>query len=126
MIRLMQRARPRVLVLDDDASMQRLVSTLLRRNGFRVDVATKGSQAIDAIGHNTYDALLLDIMMPTEGGMTVIKHLRKHDPNLLKRALLLTGTPDSVLRSVRNYVAGVVHKPFEADELIEAVKKVAA
>ncbi|HWW61872.1 MAG TPA: response regulator [Thermoanaerobaculia bacterium] len=106
--------------------MQRLVSTLLRRNGFRVDVTTKGAQAIEAIGRHAYDAVLLDIMMPTEGGMTVVQHLRQHDPNLLKRVLLLTGTPDSVLRSVRTYVAGVVHKPFDADELIEAVKKVAA
>lgn len=122
----MPRARPRVLVLDDDASMQRLVSKLLSRNGYKVDVATKGLQAIDAIARNTYDAVLLDIMMPTEGGMTVVKHLREHAPDLLKRVLLLTGTPDSVLSSVRTHVAGVVHKPFEAAALIEAVKKVAA
>ncbi|HVR40931.1 MAG TPA: response regulator [Thermoanaerobaculia bacterium] len=113
-------------MLDDDAAILRLVTTLLRRAGYGVDIATKGAQAIHALERKPYAVVLLDIMMPTEGGMTVIRHLREHDPELLKRVLLLTGMPESALRSVREGVAGVVHKPFDAEELIEAVKKAAA
>ena len=106
-------------MLDDDASMQKLVSTLLRRKGYRVDVVDSGEEAIDAIGRQKYTALLLDLMMPTEGGMTVLRHLRVHQPDLLKRVILLTAASESVLKSVSKDVFAVVRKPFAADDLID-------
>lgn len=117
------RRKARVLLLDDDVSMQKLMSTLLRRAGYRVDVVSAGAQAIEKIGQEEYHALLLDLMTPTEGGLTVIKHLKQHKPELLKRVLLVTASPDSVLRSVAGDVHGVVHKPFEAQELLQAVER---
>lgn len=115
----------RALLLDDDPSMQRLVSTLLKRAGYRVDVFQSGRDAIEAIGKEAYDVLLLDLMMPVEGGMTVIRHLRKANAKLLDRTLVLTASPESVIASVANQVAGVVKKPFEQKELLGAVKRVA-
>jgi len=116
--------KPRALLLDDDPSMQRLVTTLLKRNGYRVDVFQAGSDAIAAIAKAPYDVLLLDLMMPVEGGMTVIKHLRKANPAVLDRTLVLTASPESVIKTVAKNVAGVVKKPFEQKELIGAVKRV--
>jgi CheY-like chemotaxis protein len=116
--------KARVLLLDDDVAMQKLMSTLLRRAGYRVDVVSAGAQAIEKIGQEEYHALLLDLMTPTEGGLTVIKHLKQHKPELLKRVLLVTASPDSVLRSVSGDVSAVVHKPFEAQELLQAVERV--
>jgi DNA-binding response OmpR family regulator len=121
----MLRKKRRVLVLDDDPAMQRLVRLLLTRAGFRVDVVARGNAAIDAIQQQSYDAMLLDLMMPVEGGMTVIKHLRLHRPELLRRVVLLTSTPDAVLRTIAGDVSGIVKKPFVADELIAAVERVA-
>ena len=118
------RRKARILLLDDDLSMQKLMSTLLRRAGYRVDVVSAGAQAIEKIGQEEYHALLLDLMTPTEGGLTVIKHLKQHKPELLKRVLLVTASPDSVLRSVSGDVHGVVHKPFEAQELLQALEGV--
>ena len=118
------RKSKRVLLLDDDAAIQRLVSTLLKRAGFRVDAVSRGSKAIDALKDGAYDAILLDLMMPTEGGVTVLKHLRDKNPALLGRVLLLTATPESVLKNLERDVAGVVRKPFTRDELIGAVRRV--
>lgn len=116
--------KSRLLLLDDDPSMQRLMSTLLRREGHRVDVVSEASQAIQKLGHYKYDALLLDIMTPTEGGMTVIRHLRESNPELLRRVVLVTGSPDSLLKNVSQDVFGVVRKPFEAAELVATVAQV--
>jgi len=116
--------KARILLLDDDLSMQKLMSTLLRRAGYRVDVVSAGAQAIEKIGQEEYHALLLDLMTPTEGGLTVIKHLKKAKPQLLSRVLLVTASPESVLRSVAGDVSAVVHKPFEAEELLRAVERV--
>jgi two-component system response regulator MprA len=119
------RKKRRILVLDDDPAMQRLVRLLLSRAGFRVDVVGRGNAAIDAIQRNPYNAVLLDLMVPVEGGMTVIKHLRAHKPEILQRVIVLTSTPDSVLRTIAGDVSGIIKKPFVADELIAAVERVA-
>jgi two-component system response regulator GlrR len=113
--------KSRVLVLDDDVSMQKLVSMLLRREGHRVDVVDSGSKAIEAMERNDYVAILLDLMMPHEGGLTVLSHLRTQKPELLRRVILLTAMPDPVLRGIAKDVFAVVRKPFEASELVATV-----
>jgi two-component system response regulator GlrR len=117
--------RSSILLLDDDAAMRRLMTLLLKRAGYRVHAVEKGNEAIAAIDRSRYDAILLDIMMPTEGGMTVINHLRKKDPALLKRVLIVTGTPPAVLKSITGEVAGIVNKPFEAKDLLDAIERAA-
>ncbi len=101
--------KPRVLVLDDDVAMQKLVSMLLKRAGNRVDVVDNGREAIDSI----------------EGGMTVISHLRTTKPELLKRVILMTATPDPVLKGIAKEVFAVVKKPFSGDELVATVARLA-
>jgi two-component system OmpR family response regulator len=122
-MRSLFKRRKRVLLLDDDPSMQRLVARILGSNGFRVDVFLTGSQAIAAIQRETYDVLLLDLMMPHEGGMTVIRHLRVNDAPMLKRSILLTASPDSLIESLSGEVKTVVQKPFEPQQLIDAVRR---
>jgi CheY-like chemotaxis protein len=124
MIRRKRKAR--VLLLDDDTSLQKLVATLLRRQGHRVDVVSSGTQALEQIGREVYDVLLLDVMTPTDGGFTVIRHLKEANPTLLKRVVLLTASPVSVLRDVKSDIFGIVHKPFESAELVETVARIVA
>ncbi len=122
-MRSLFKRRKRVLLLDDDPSMQRLVARILGSSGFRVDVFLTGSQAIAAIKREKYDVLLLDLMMPHEGGMTVIRHLRVNDAPMLKRSILLTASPDSLIESLSGDVKTVVQKPFEPQQLVDAVRR---
>jgi Response regulator containing CheY-like receiver, AAA-type ATPase, and DNA-binding domains len=124
MIGLKRKAR--VLLLDDDTSLQKLVTTLLKREGHRVDVVSSGTLALEKINSQDYDALLLDVMTPTDGGFTVIKHLKENKPALLQRVVLLTASPVSVLRGVKRDIFGIVFKPFEPADLIETVARVLA
>ena len=119
------RPRKRLLLLDDDPAMQRLIAALLRRHGYRIDVVSGASAAIEKIARTDYGALLLDLMTPTEGGMTVVRHLKKTKPELLRRVLLVTASPASVLKTIAPDVAGVVQKPFESKELLGAVERIA-
>jgi len=117
------KTRKRVLLLEDDPSMQRLVAKILGREGFRVDVFLTGRQAIAAVKDAAYDVLLLDLMMPHEGGMTVIRHFRANDPAMLKRSILFTASPDSLIDALSGEVPTVVQKPFEPKQLIDAVRR---
>jgi CheY-like chemotaxis protein len=120
------RKRKRVMLLDDDPSMQRLVARVLESEGFKVDVFLTGREALQAVETTEYDVLLLDLMMPHEGGMTVIRHLRKQRPAMLKRAVLFTGSPDSLVEAISGEVEAVVQKPFKVQDLIDVVRRVSA
>jgi CheY-like chemotaxis protein len=115
--------RKRILLLDDDPSMQRLVSTLLKREGFRVDAFLKGNDVIAALERQSYDALLLDLMMPHEGGMTVIRHLREQAPERLRNVVVLTASPNSVTANIREEVFAIVQKPFDSEHLIDTMRR---
>lgn len=120
---MFQFRRKRALLLDDDAAMRRLVSLLLKRAGYAVDAVVSGNDAIDAIENQQYAAVILDLMMPLEGGMTVIRYLRENAPALLRRVVVITGAPDGVLDPIRNEIFAVVRKPFRSEELIETAKR---
>ena len=122
MLPLLKR-KARLLVLDDDLSMQKLIVTLLRREGHRVDAVTSGAQAIAELSRHDYHGLLLDLMTPTEGGMTVIRHLEEKAPEMVKRVVLVTASPDAVLKTASRGVFAVVRKPFEAQELTSVIEK---
>jgi DNA-binding response OmpR family regulator len=111
----------RALLLDDDGAMRRLVTLQLKRAGFRVDEVLTGMQAIEAIGRETYDAVLLDLMMPHEGGMTVIRHLREKNPQMLRRVVVISAAPEHVLRAFEEEVFAIVRKPFKSEELAAIV-----
>jgi CheY-like chemotaxis protein len=116
--------KARLLLLDDDPAMQRLIAAVLRGAGYRVDVVNAGTPAIEKLSRVEYAALLLDLMTPTDGGMTVIRHLKATRPELLNRVLLVTASPESLLKSVAPDVAAVVQKPFETAELLKTVERV--
>ncbi len=122
---MFQFRRKRALLLDDDAAMRRLVSLLLKRAGYAVDVVLSGNDAIDAIENQQYAAVLLDLMMPLEGGMTVIRYLRENAPAMLRRVVVITGAPDAVIDPIRNEIFAVVRKPFRSEDLIETAKRIA-
>ena len=77
-------------------------------------------EAINAL-EDEYKALILDLMMPHEGGMTVIRHLRENQPELLQRVIVLTATPEAVLRGIEGEVFAIVHKPFDPEHLVQTV-----
>ena len=116
----------RVLLLDDDPAMQRLVSTLLRRAGFRVETFLTGHEAIAALNTTDYDAILLDLMMPHEGGVTVMRHLRKSDPAVMQRVIIVTGSPDAFSKRYAKDVRAILKKPFKSEELVKIVKQVSS
>jgi DNA-binding response OmpR family regulator len=114
----------RVLVLEDDTMMQKLVAKLLRPLHVRVDVFDNGRDVVRKItaARDRYDALLLDLMMPHEGGLTVLRDLRERDPSLLRRVVLMTGSGNSITNPWSPLVFAVVHKPFDGSALVTTVR----
>ena len=114
----------RILVLEDDTSIQRLVTKILRSLHVRVDVFGNGRDVVRkiAIDGERYDALLLDLMMPHDGGLTVLRNLREHHAPLLRRVILMTGSGKAIVDPWARVVFAVVPKPFDSSTLLAAVR----
>jgi DNA-binding response OmpR family regulator len=114
----------RVLVLEDDTTMQKLVAKFLRSLHVRVDVFGNGRDVVRkiAIEGERYHALLLDLMMPHEGGLTVLRNLREQHASLLSRVILMTGSGSGITDPWSHLVFAVVHKPFDSSALVTTVR----
>lgn len=117
-----ENARPparRALVVDDDASIRILVSRILARQGFTVDAARDGAEAIEKVLQNDYDVIALDLMMPHIDGVGVVKYLTEHRPELLQKVIVMTAYGSGALHKVCPPVEKFIEKPFEVSALVE-------
>jgi DNA-binding response OmpR family regulator len=109
----------RVLVVEDEADLADAVARGLRREGYAVDVAYDGDEALDKASVNAYDVVCLDLNLPGVDGIEVVRRIRADRERQSPRVLMLTardGTADRVTgldEGADDYLV----KPFEFDEL---------
>lgn len=118
---------PRALVVDDDEPIRTLLAKIVQHEGFAVQTAKDGREAIDRIDADGYSLILLDLMMPRVDGYEVLDHLRKDHPDLVPCTIVATAVPERDLR--RQSITGVfkVHsKPFDIARLVTDIHRCAA
>ena len=69
----------RVLVVEDELSIQRILQYDLMQSGFIVDLASDGEEGLQKARRNSYDVMILDVMLPKRDGFSVCKELRKEE-----------------------------------------------
>jgi two-component system OmpR family response regulator len=114
----------RVLVVEDDLRLADLLRRALSREGYAVDIATTGENALWSGLENDYDAVILDVMIPAPDGFTVVRRLREQ--NRWMPVLLLTAR-DAVNDRVAGLDAGAddyLTKPFAVSELTARLRAI--
>ena len=112
-----------MLVADDDQSIRQLVSTIVRRERFAVDVAADGLEAIECLKKHQYAVILLDLMMPRMDGFGVIEWMKQNPPPIKPIVVVIIAYADQRFKEVdAELVSGVLHKPFEVAELGNLVR----
>ncbi len=113
-----------VLVLDDEAGIVLLCKRVLERAGYAVTALTDPRQALEWLGQNGVDLLLVDIRMPEVDGFEVIARARRLQPDLAILVMTGFGTVETAIHALRQGVDGLLLKPFEkSEELVEAVEQ---
>jgi two-component system NtrC family sensor kinase len=84
-------ARRRALVIDDERDLAELLAEMLTREGFAVEVAFDGNQALAELGSRSYDLVLSDVRMPGLDGPALLRRLQSDWPALAKRLIFITG-----------------------------------
>lgn len=113
-------AKARVLVVDDDPAIRRILSQTLELEDYSVDLASDGEQALEAVRSERPDLLILDVMMPNKDGFEVLKELRADEKTSDLPVILLTAksTQDDVWEGWNKGVNYYVSKPFDIEELL--------
>jgi DNA-binding response OmpR family regulator len=116
----------RVLIVDDDPDIQRLVSYNLSQAGFQVTTASSGRTALESVQKQAPDLIILDVMMPDIDGMEVCRTLRQHESSRRIPIIMLTARGEEVDRVV-GFELGAddyVMKPFSPRELVLRVRSI--
>ncbi len=114
---------PRILVVDDEDDIVRLIERYARREGYEVETASDGSEAIEACENKTYDAIVMDVMMQEVDGFTACKKIRaKADIPVIM--LSAKGTEFDKLFGFEVGVDDYVTKPFSPKELMARINVV--
>jgi excisionase family DNA binding protein len=116
-------ARPRVLVVDDEASIRDLLAKTLALAEYEVDVAPDGRSALDRMRMYPYDLLIADLKMPGMDGLSVIREAKRYKTDL--PVIVITGfsTESSAIEAINLGVSGYLTKPFRVPEVLKQAEK---
>ena len=113
----------RLLIVDDDPSLLHAVAACLRREGYEVDTARSGDEALINVAQRLPDLIVSDIRMPRMDGYALARQLRSNPRTDLIPVIFLTAKDESTERiaGIRSGVDAYLTKPFEPDELIAVI-----
>jgi DNA-binding NtrC family response regulator len=110
-----------VLVVDDEKTVCSSCRKILTREGYNVDVASSGKEALSKVKGNGFDVVVTDWKMPEIDGIEVARRIKEENPNI--EVILITGYPsvETSIEAIRSGVSDYVPKPFTPQELSDAL-----
>ncbi|MBP3889201.1 MAG: response regulator [Cellulosilyticum sp.] len=115
----------KVLIVDDAAFMRMMIKDILSKNGYEVaGEADNGLKAVEKYKELTPDLVLMDITMPEMNGIDAVKNIKAIDPGAKIVMCSAMGQQAMVIESIQAGARDFIVKPFQADRVLEAVRKV--
>jgi two-component system response regulator HydG len=117
-----------VLIVDDNESLCRTMSLVLRRKGYETATAKDGIEAIEQAIARHFDVILMDIKMPRLHGVEAFRRIKQHRPDTLVLLMTAYSVDETVQQALAEGAYGVIRKPFDVDRvigLIESARKAA-
>ena len=113
----------RILVVDDDEGIRNSLATILKDEGYTVDVAKNGSEAIEKSRVAFYNVALIDIRLPDMEGTEILTRMRDTVPKI--RKIILTGYPSlqNAIEAVNRKADAYILKPVEVEKLLDTVRE---
>ena len=112
-----------ILVVDDDKSILRTFTRILQKNGYKIDTAETGREAIERADKKHYDLALVDIRLPDMDGTDLLVKIRKQLKNTIK--IMITGFPslESGVKALDEGADAYLVKPVKPEELLMLIRE---
>ena len=116
-------ASERILIVDDEEGMRRLLSRVLTREGYETSAVGSGAEALRLVASERFDLVVTDIKMPEMDGLQLLAELKEYEPSLPIIVITAYGTIENAVQALRSGAYDYIAKPFENDEIKLTVAK---
>ena len=113
----------RILVVDDEAHIRRVLEVMLTRQGYAVDTAENGMEGLNKFAAEVYDLVFLDLRMPDLDGLTVLSRIRQAEPDQTVVMITAYASVETALEAMKQGALDYIGKPFKEDEILVVVQK---
>ncbi len=113
----------RVLVVDDEPGMRDFLEIMLRKDGYEVDTASDGAEAIDRIEQKMFDLAVVDIQMPVMNGIDVLQKINEKSPETTVIMITAYASHETAIDAMKLGAYDYITKPFKIDEIKLVIKK---
>lgn len=114
---------PKILIVDDDQEMRRLLEDVLIREGFQVTQAKNGSEALLKIQEASYQVIVLDKIMPDQSGLDILPEIRRLQPEAQVILITAFGDRETGVEAIGKGATAYLAKPSGISVLVQMVKK---
>lgn len=115
-----------VLIVDDEEIMREVLESLLKREGCRTQLAASGEEALELAKTDSFDVVLVDVMMPGINGIEVLEELKRLDEDLPVIIITAFGTAANTREAFKRGAFDFIEKPFKNDDVLLVVRNAAA
>ncbi len=116
-------AKASILIVDDNVSLVRTMSFVLKRKGFTVVTASDGPEAIERVREMPFGIILLDIKMPVMDGVETHREIKKIRPEAVVVMMTAYSVEDMVREALRDGAYGIIYKPVAMDKVIALIEE---
>lgn len=109
--------KEKILVADDEKSMREFLEIMLRKEGYRVTLASNGEEAVKWAEREIFDLALLDIRMPKLDGLSALKKIKTLSPETVVVVITAFASADTAIRAMKEGAYDYITKPFKVDEI---------
>jgi two-component system response regulator PilR (NtrC family) len=111
-----------ILVIDDEEIMREILEALLTREGYQVRMATSGEEGLELARGATFDAAIVDVMMPGMDGLTVLEELKRLDDDFPVLMVTAFASVETAIAAMKRGAFDYITKPFKNDEVLVVVR----
>jgi len=116
-----------ILIIDDNEQITKMISSFLDMMNHECTVANDGKEGLELIKTKQFDSIILDISMPEFDGYEILESLKKEDPSLISKIIILTASniPIETIRQFKDLgVASCLQKPVDIDQLLSKINDI--
>ena len=116
----------RILIVDDEPSIRKVLSAQLRRVGLDVETAASGLEACERLAEESFNLVVSDLRMPGRTGLELLQWVCENRPGLPVILITAHGTVDTAVEALKRGAFDYITKPFDRDEIVHVIRKALA
>ena len=109
--------KDKILVADDEKSMREFLDIMLKKEGYKVTLASNGEEVMKLIEKDIFDLALVDIRMPRQDGISVLKRIKSISPETVVIVITAYASADTAIKAMKEGAYDYITKPFKIDEI---------